>query len=243
MLDAHGRAVLTDFGLARPEQESQRLTSDGVVIGTPAYMAPEQAAGQPERIGPWTDLYSVGIVFFEVLTGKLPFEGTPVAVLSKILHEPPAALSRVRPYLDSRLDAILLKALHKEPEGRDRSAEEFSEAVAGLAAAAPTASMLRRLKLRQRQTLPCRNARSPRASWGQIVAGVSGILAAGVGVGILAGGIAETASNPVRAGPGFVLGGGAGPTMVGFGAGVMFVGILTLGWSFWGWTRGRKTGQ
>ena len=77
LLDSGGRAVLTDFGLARLEQESERLTSDGVVVGTPAYMAPEQAGGQPERTGPWTDLYSVGIVFFEMLTGQLPFTGAP----------------------------------------------------------------------------------------------------------------------------------------------------------------------
>jgi hypothetical protein len=88
--------------------------------------------------------------------------------------------------------------------------------------------------------LPERQA--SRARWGQIVAELSGILAMAVGVGILAGGIAETASNPVRAGPGFHVGGGSGPTMVGWGAGVMVVGILTLGWSFWSWTRGRKTG-
>ena len=121
LLDSGGRAVLTDFGLARPEQESQRLTSDGVVVGTPAYMAPEQAAGQPESTGPWTDLYSVGIVFFEMLTGQLPYEGAPLAVLGKIVHEPPPALSRFRPYLDARLEAILLKALHKEPEARFRA--------------------------------------------------------------------------------------------------------------------------
>jgi serine/threonine protein kinase len=130
-----------DFGLARPEQEAARLTSDGVIVGTPAYMAPEQAAGQPERTGPWTDLYSVGIVFFEMLTGRLPFEGTPMAVLGKIVHEPPPALSRLRPYLDARLDAILLKALRKEPEARFQSARQFSEALAGLAVAVPTAPM------------------------------------------------------------------------------------------------------
>ncbi len=92
LLDSGGRAVLTDFGLARPEQESQRLTSDGGVVGTPAYMAPEQAAGKPESIGPWTDLYSVAIVFFEMLTGQLPFEGAPWPSSARF------CTSRLRPF-------------------------------------------------------------------------------------------------------------------------------------------------
>jgi serine/threonine protein kinase len=73
MIDAAGRAVLTDFGLARPESDTEHLTSDGVIVGTPAYMAPEQAAGESERIGPWTDLYSLGVVFYQMLTGRLPY--------------------------------------------------------------------------------------------------------------------------------------------------------------------------
>jgi hypothetical protein len=144
--------------------------------------------------------------------------------------------------LDSRLDAILLKALHKEPERRYRSAREFSEALADLVAVAPTASIHAPIETQATPNVALPERQSPRARWGQIVAGLSGIVATAVGVGLLAGGIAETASNPVRAGPGFVLGGGSGPSMVGFGACVMVVGILTLGWSFWSWTRGRKTG-
>ncbi len=129
MLDAAGRAVLTDFGLARPENEAGRLTSEGVIVGTPAYMAPEQAAGQSDRIGPWTDLYSVGVLFFEMLTGRLPFEGPPLAVLNKILHEPPPALSGLRPYLDPRLESVLSLAMAKEPEGRFQSARQFADAL------------------------------------------------------------------------------------------------------------------
>jgi hypothetical protein len=132
MLDAAGRAVLTDFGLARPEGAEQ-LTSEGAVVGTPAYMAPEQAAGRSDQVGPWTDLYSAGVVFFQMLTGRLPFEGEPLAVLGKILHEPPPPLSRLRPYLDPRLESVLNQALEKEPERRFRSARQFGDALAGLA--------------------------------------------------------------------------------------------------------------
>src|SRR5439155_9686148 len=62
LLDGARRAVLTDFGLARPENDAERLTADGTLLGTPAYMAPEQAAGQSDRVGPWTDVYSLGVV-------------------------------------------------------------------------------------------------------------------------------------------------------------------------------------
>src|SRR5215831_11666133 len=75
IIDAGGRAILTDFGLARPEQPGEHLTSEGVILGTPAYMAPEQAAGQPENVGPWTDLYSTAIVAYQMLTGQLPGVG------------------------------------------------------------------------------------------------------------------------------------------------------------------------
>jgi hypothetical protein len=140
LLDAAGRAVLTDFGLARPDQDAERLTSEGVIVGTPAYMAPEQAAGQSERVGPWTDLYSLGVVLFEMLTGRLPFEGAALAVLNKILHEPAPPLSRLRPYLDPRLETVLRKALDKNPEARFQTAGQFRDALAALDVPAPTAS-------------------------------------------------------------------------------------------------------
>jgi hypothetical protein len=140
MLDAAGRAVLTDFGLARPGHQQAGLTSEGVIVGTPAYMAPEQAAGQSDRIGPWTDLYSVGVVLFEMLTGRLPFEGPPLAVLGKLLHEPPPALSSLRPYLDPRLESALLRATAKEPEGRFQSVGPFADALRDLAVPGPLAT-------------------------------------------------------------------------------------------------------
>jgi hypothetical protein len=140
MLDAGGRAVLTDFGLARPEAEAGHLTTEGSIVGTPAYMAPEQASGQIGRMGPWTDLYSVGVVLFQIVTGRLPFDGPPQAILGQILHNPPPPLSAVRPYLDVRLERILLQALAKEPEGRFRSAREFGDALRALAGA-PTQAL------------------------------------------------------------------------------------------------------
>ena len=233
MLDAGGRAVLMDFGLARPEQEAARLTSDGVVVGTPAYMAPEQATGQPERTGPWTDLYSAGILFFEMLTGRLPFEGDAMAVLGKVVHEPPPALSSLRPFLDARLDAILLKALQKDPEARFQSARQFSEALAGLAVAVSTVAMPAQS---EDQATPNRSKAEPyridRTSLRIIGAG--GVLATAWGVGSLAAGIAKAMSGIYHY---------DAPQLIGTGAGVMVIGLLTLAWSFWYWAQGRKRGE
>src|SRR5262249_6361936 len=104
LLERDGRAVVTDFGLARPEAEAGQLTSEGVILGTPAYMAPEQAAGQSDRIGPWTDLYSLGVVLYQMLTGRLPFTGTVPAMLAQILRDEPPSPREFRPDLDAALE-------------------------------------------------------------------------------------------------------------------------------------------
>jgi hypothetical protein len=131
MIDSAGRAILTDFGLARPENDVEHLTSDGVIVGTPSYMAPEQAAGQSDRIGPWSDLYSVGAVLFRMLTGRLPFEGPPLTVLARIISDRPPSPATWRTDLNPGLVAIILKAMAKEPRDRYQSAHQFNEELAG----------------------------------------------------------------------------------------------------------------
>jgi hypothetical protein len=151
LFDAAGRAVLTDFGLARPEQ-AEPLTSANAVLGTPSYMAPEQAAGQLDRIGPWTDLYSLGVMLYRMVTGRLPFEGPAAAVLPRIVAEEPPPPSRFRPDLDPALDAVILQALRKDPPERFCAAA-FAAALAGLLPG-PVAIPARRPALAEQPTVP-----------------------------------------------------------------------------------------
>jgi tRNA A-37 threonylcarbamoyl transferase component Bud32 len=125
MIDPMGRPILTDFGLARPELDAEHLTSDGLIVGTPAYMAPEQAAGQAERIGPWTDLYSLGVMFYQMLTGRLPFEGPGLTIFAKIMNETASAPSSLRPELPGDLDTIVLTAMAKVERNRYQQARQF----------------------------------------------------------------------------------------------------------------------
>jgi hypothetical protein len=134
-----GRAVLTDFGLARPE-EAEQLTRVGAFLGTPAYVAPEQAAGEAEQVGPWSDLYSLGVVLYEMLTGRLPFEGPPLAVLARARTEAPPAPSRWRADLDPALEAIITRALAARPEERYRDAAALAADLGRWAAGEPVSA-------------------------------------------------------------------------------------------------------
>src|SRR5262245_13512799 len=129
LLDRSGQALLTDFGLAREIEDGKKLTMDGIVVGTPSYMSPEQASGQNSDLGPSADLYSLGIVLYEMLTGKLPFRGSVCEVLRKIVVEPPASPLEHRPNLDPRLAQLVLRAIAKNPEDRFSSAENFAESL------------------------------------------------------------------------------------------------------------------
>jgi serine/threonine protein kinase len=142
LLDSDGRAILTDFGLARPENDREPLTSDGNIAGTPAYMAPEQAAGESERIGPGTDLYSLGVVFYEMLTGRLPFTGTAPVVLVHILHDEPPSPRAIRTDLDPFLERIVLRAMRKAPRERFPDAPAFRAALEDWSITQPSSQAL-----------------------------------------------------------------------------------------------------
>ncbi|HTL95618.1 MAG TPA: protein kinase [Gemmatimonadaceae bacterium] len=133
LLGEDGRAMVTDFGIARAIQEGadSRLTATGVAIGTPAYMSPEQAAGDREIDGR-SDLYSLGIVAYQMLAGQLPFQASSTAaMLMKHISERPAPLDQVRPDVPPDLSAAIMMLLEKEPANRFPSAAAFEAVMAG----------------------------------------------------------------------------------------------------------------
>ena len=118
---------ITDFGLAKQLDAEDGQTRTGEIVGTPSYMAPEQAAGQSKVIGPGTDLYALGAVLYEMLTGRPPFQGpTPMETVLQVLHNEPVPPSRLQPKLPPDLETICLKCLAKEPGRRYLSAEALA---------------------------------------------------------------------------------------------------------------------
>ena len=126
-----GRAMLADFGIARVLQQADtsERTASGVAVGTPAYMSPEQAAG--EEVDSRSDLYSLGVVTFEMLAGSPPFEGPNRVVVSRHIAEPAPSVRKLRPDTPEPLAAAIAHALEKNPSQRWQSGEDFRRAIAG----------------------------------------------------------------------------------------------------------------
>ncbi len=128
LLDGDGRPVLTDFGLAKFTAFSNDLTSDGELLGTPAYMSPEQAAGRHAEIGVATDIWGLGVMLFELVTGAKPFPVDDRAVmLQAIQHSAPIRPKSLRPALDATLEHIILVCLAKDPVERYPSAAALAD--------------------------------------------------------------------------------------------------------------------
>jgi serine/threonine protein kinase len=128
ILLADGTAKVADFGLAKHLNEPEDLTASGDVIGTPAYMAPEQALGTGRAIGPPTDLYALGVILYELLTGRPPFHGpSRLETLYQVVHLEPLLPSRLHPDVPTNLETICLKCLRKEPDLRYATARALAE--------------------------------------------------------------------------------------------------------------------
>jgi predicted Zn finger-like uncharacterized protein len=143
MMAAGGEPVVMDFGLAKRvtdvDPNEAKLTRDGGLLGTPSYMAPEQVKGDSAAIGPATDVYALGVILFEMLTGRTPYSGGITVVIGQILAAPAPPVKEFRADVDSRLDAICRKAMAKEPADRFASMAELAD-VLGQYLKAPAAS-------------------------------------------------------------------------------------------------------
>jgi serine/threonine-protein kinase len=128
LLDAGGRPHVADFGVARHLEKQAGHTRSGIVVGTPGYMSPEQAAGQSRNLTTAADVYGLGAILYELLTGRPPFTAdSPTQVLRRVLETEPTPPHELDPGIDRDLETICLKCLEKDPRRRYGSAEELSE--------------------------------------------------------------------------------------------------------------------
>src|SRR2546423_801534 len=143
LLDKSGHVLVTDFGIAKAAQAAQKakpssksLTSEGMIVGTPEYMGPEQASGDP--LDGRSDIYSLGIVVYQMLAGSPPFEGlSSAAILAQQLTEEPTSIRRLRPDVPEEMAVVLERMLEKNRSRRFQMAGEVSRALVG---ALPTAA-------------------------------------------------------------------------------------------------------
>jgi serine/threonine protein kinase len=130
IIDESGEPILMDFGLAWMAHETDsRVTIAGAIIGTPAYMSPEQAECEPDRVGAASDIYSLGAILYELLAGCPIRTGSVTRVLYKLMHETPLRPSEIRSGVDLRLEEICWRAIARRPDDRFGTAADFAEAI------------------------------------------------------------------------------------------------------------------
>jgi serine/threonine-protein kinase len=130
MIDRRSEPILMDFGLARNLQDASqaRLTQEGLAVGTPAYMSPEQVQGRAD-LGPATDIYSLGVILYELLTATQPFRGNIAGILGQILHVEAKPVRELKPEVSPDIAAICAKAMAKDPAQRYASMKDFGHAL------------------------------------------------------------------------------------------------------------------
>lgn len=130
MLDNRGEPIVMDFGLARRDQPGEStLTHEGTIMGTPAYMSPEQVEGDTKAIGPRSDIYSLGVILFELLAGQRPFQGSAATLMAKILRDAPPSLSSLRHDVEPKLEWVCWKAMAKRQAERYSNGRDMADAI------------------------------------------------------------------------------------------------------------------
>jgi serine/threonine protein kinase len=129
MMDRGQRPVITDFGIVKFMGRSSSLTQEGTIMGTPAFMAPEQTGDAADQVGPWSDVYALGAILYTMLSGRVPYdEGAPLRTILKVISpEMPPSIRSVRPEVPEALEEICMKCLSKMPADRYPSAELLAE--------------------------------------------------------------------------------------------------------------------
>ncbi len=128
LLDERGEPYVTDFGLAKRVEGDSEMTVSGAILGTPPYMAPEQASGRRGAVTTATDVYGLGAILYALLTGRAPFRGESVAeILEQVRERPPEPPSKINPRTPRDLEIICLKCLEKDPRRRYGSAQALAE--------------------------------------------------------------------------------------------------------------------
>jgi serine/threonine protein kinase len=127
VVDPAGQPHVIDFGLAKWSSDERDLTLKGDLLGTPAYMSPEQATGNSAKVGPASDVYALGVILYEMLAGRCPFTGEFTSVIHQIPRQDPPPLRAANPTIPRDLETVCLKALEKSPQRRYTTAQEMAE--------------------------------------------------------------------------------------------------------------------